>query len=113
MTYLPSDLINQNYTYFTNGTYYIIKTNNNCYSQYNSVYCDCINVYPEQDYLRSNVYTCSTSNNNQLAYTNFTDVLSYRLDFDKICVMIFICIFGMVFLLSCLSKYFFRGVFKS
>ena len=48
MTYLPSDLINQNYTYFTNGTYYIIKTNNNCYSQYNSVYCDCINVYPEQ-----------------------------------------------------------------
>lgn len=113
MTYLPTDLINSNYHYYSNGTYITIRTNNNCYSNYNTQYCDCFNIYPQLDYLRTKTYSCTGSSSQELDYSNFTDVLSYRVDFDKIGILIFICIFGLVFLLSCLAKYFFRGVFKS
>lgn len=113
MTYLPSDVINANYHYYSNGTYFTIKTNNNCYSQYNTQYCDCFYIYPQQDYLRSELFSCSGSNNQEISYSKFSDAVSYRLDIGWIIVITFIILFGMVFLLKSLSSMLFKGVFKS
>lgn len=112
MTYLPTDSLDSNYHYYSNGTYYTIRTNINCYSQYNSIYCDCYNIYPQQDYLKSKIFTCSGSNNSEIPFDSFSDTLSYRLDIDKIFVIGFIILFGMIFLLKALCSMLFRGVFK-
>lgn len=112
MTYLPSEVLNSNYHYYSNGTYYTIRTNLNCYQQYNSTYCDCFNIYPEQDYLKSKTYACTGSNISEIDFSNFTDTLSYRLDIDKIFLIGFIILFGMIFLLKCLCSMLFKGVFN-
>lgn len=112
-TYLPTDDINSSFTYYSDGSSITIRTNHNCYQNYNSTYCDCYKVYPSLDYLHTKTYSCTGSTTQELDFNTFTDVYSYRIDFDKIALLLFICIFGLVFVLSCLSKYFFRGVFKS
>lgn len=99
MTYLPSNYINSNYTYILSSNYYQVRTNNNCYANYNSTYCDCYNIYFNNDYLVSDAYSCNvnSSTTGLISYSNFTDNFYYRLDFDKICVIfmaiVIICYF--------------------
>lgn len=112
MTYLPSEYIDSNYKYYSNGTYFTVRTNKNCYSNYNSTYCDCVYIYPQQDYLVSNTFSCTGSNNQELSYTNFSDVVSYRLDFVNIAILIFLILFGMLSLFGVLCSMLFKGVFK-
>lgn len=112
MTYLPTDYINSNYHYYSNGTYFTIRTNKNCYTNYNSSYCDCYYIYPNQNYLVSNVFSCTGSNNQELSYSNFSDEWRYRLDVDKIFLMVFILGFVVVFVLVMFFKMLFKGVFK-
>ena len=50
MYYLPTNLINQNYYYNISNNYIVVRTNNNCYQNYQTTYCDCYNVYPQLDY---------------------------------------------------------------
>ena len=93
MTYLPSDYINANYSYVLSSNSYQVRTNNNCYTQYTSTYCDCYDIYYNNDYLVSNSYSCTISNNSHIIdYTNFTDNFYYRLDFDKILIIFFIIV---------------------
>lgn len=89
-TYMPSDLINSNYTYYLNNNYYVVRTNNNCYNNYNTQYCDCVDVFPMLDYSRSNAYSCSTSYSHTINYDSFTSDYWYRLDIDKILVIFII-----------------------
>lgn len=88
MTYLPSNYISSNYSYIYNNNYIQVRTNQNCYTNYNTQYCDCYNVYYNYDYVVSDKYSCSLSNNsNTISYTNFTDNYYYRLDFAYICII--------------------------
>ena len=93
-TFLPTDLINDNYTYNINNDTIIVRTNNNCYTQYTSTYCDCVNVFPKLDYLRSEVYSCNVNQNasNNVSRETFTDDYFYRLDLTNI-LIIFIILF--------------------
>lgn len=64
MYYLPSDLINSNYLYNVSNNYIVVRTNRNCYQNYNTTYCDCYNVYPELDYMVTTDYDCNYSQSN-------------------------------------------------
>ena len=71
--YLPNDLINQNWKYNFNGDYIIIRTNQNCTTNYNNQYCDC-KAYNMKNNVVSTNYSCNyTSDSNQsIAYTSLS-----------------------------------------
>lgn len=58
--YIPIEYNNSNYRYYENGNYIRIVTNNNCYTQYNTTYCDIYDYNVERN-LISKTYT---GNNN-------------------------------------------------
>jgi hypothetical protein len=60
--YLPESIINNNYSYYLNGNNIRIITNNNCYTQYNSTYCDCYDYIYSKDILTESI-SCNTSSN--------------------------------------------------
>ena len=97
-TYMPSDLINSQYTYYLNNNYYVVRTRNNCYYNYNTEYCDCVDVFPMLDYSRSNAYACSTSYSHTINYDSFTSDYWYRLDIDKILVIFMILAILIIFI---------------
>lgn len=91
MYYLPSNLINSNYYYNVSNDYIVIRTNNNCYQSYNTIYCDCYNVYPNLDYMTTTAYSCNYNQTNaNIPYSNFTDNHWYRVDTYKSLIMFFI-----------------------
>lgn len=92
MTYLPSDDINTNYRYTITDSNYLIRTNNNCYTQYNTTYCDCYYIYPHNDYIKSEIQTCNYNSGTWVNSSNFTSDYWYRLDIDK-SLIIFIILF--------------------
>lgn len=98
-TYLPSDLINQNYKYRINNNYYVVITNDNCYTNYNTTYCDCVNVFPQLDYIISETYSCSTTQStNYVSYNKFTDDFYYRIDLSSILIIFFVLSIFIVYL---------------
>lgn len=98
-TYLPSDFINSNYKYRINGDYYVVIKDTNCYQQYSSTYCDCVNVYPKFDYISSEVYSCSLSNSsNYLSSNYFTSDFYYRIDLSSILIIFLIFAIFIVYL---------------
>lgn len=58
--YIPNEYNNTNWKYYENGNYIRIVTNNNCYTQYNTTYCDIYDYNVERN-LISKTYT---GNNN-------------------------------------------------
>lgn len=83
MIYLPEDYLNENYSYFYNGDYYIIHTNNNCTDDL----CDCYNIYQDNNYLVSSSYQCiSPSDEYIIAFNRFTDDFYYRNDLANILI---------------------------
>lgn len=60
--YIPNTIYNQNYSYYINGSNILIVTNNNCYTNINNQYCDCITYNPEQK-IYSNTKSCTTNQN--------------------------------------------------
>ena len=112
MTYLPTNSINSNFKYTANNDYIRIYTNNNCYTQYNSTYCDCYYIYPKLDYLQSEISSCNVSNlNNTISYTNFTDNYYYRIDFVNILLMFSVMFFFIIYIpIKIFSKIFRKGV---
>lgn len=111
MTYLPSNLINSDYKYQLNGDYFKVITNQNCYTQYNSTYCDCFNVYPHLDYIVSEKSSCNTNVNSFVTSSSFTDNFYYRVDFPAILIMLFIMSFFILYIpFKVFSKIFRKGV---
>lgn len=75
--YIPSDKINSNYSYRFNGDFIDIITNQNCYSQYSTTYCDCYR-YNYKENVMSQTYTCSTNSNNPIInYQLITSDINY------------------------------------
>ena len=60
--YIPNDYINESYSYYFNGDYINIITNNDCYTQYNSTYCSCYQ-YNRENNVVSESYSCNISSN--------------------------------------------------
>lgn len=112
MTYLPTEYINSNYKYTANNDYIRVYTNNNCYNQYSSQYCDCYYIYPKIDYLVSEKSSCNVSNlTNTISYEKFTDNYYYRIDFTNILIMFFIMSFFIFYIpIKLVSKIFRKGV---
>lgn len=100
MYYLPSDLINSNYLYNVSNNYIVVRTNRNCYQNYNTTYCDCYNVYPELDYMVTTDYDCNyTQSSANIPYTSFTSNTWYRIDMYKSLIM-YLIIFLFTFYLG-------------
>ena len=97
-SYLPSNLISNNYRYTISNNIITIHTNQNCYTQYSTTYCDCVQVYPQLDYLQSESYSCNYNPSTYLSSSSFTGDYWYRLDLSNI-LIIFLILFIFIFAL--------------
>lgn len=100
--YIPNNLINQNYSYRINGDFIDIITNQSCYTNYNTTYCNCYR-YNYKNNITTDVYSCSTNNNNPVINyqlitndINYSEVLRERFIQDKGIVLLMI-ILGILF----------------
>ena len=95
-TYLPSKFINQNYRYTISSDTIVVHTNNNCYQNYNTTYCDCYNVFPKLDYIETMAYSCNYNPSTYLSNTTFKSDIWYRYDLSSI-LIIFLILFIFIF----------------
>lgn len=81
--YIPNNYNNQNYKYNFSGDYIIIRTNQNCRTNYNTQYCDCY-AYNYENNVISEAYECTyntTSNqtiNNTYISSDINDSMYIR-----------------------------------
>lgn len=104
--YMPNQYINSYYQYYLDNNYILVRTNNNCYTQYSTTYCDCFRVFPNYNYVKSDIYSCSGGsyyvNSNQLS----NDIFQLP-NVSNIFITYFIIIFILVYILRLLW-----GVFR-
>lgn len=75
--YIPSQYNNSSYRYRLNDEYVSIMTNNNCYTQYSTTYCDCYNYYYKLNVVTES-YQCSlNTSTNLLNYSSITSDINY------------------------------------
>lgn len=98
MHYLPTNFINNNYRYSINNYYYTVRTNKNCYTQYSTTYCDCYDIYFNNNYLSTDSYQCIYNSSTNINVSNFTDNEYYRIDMPQILLMFFIIVVMCYFL---------------
>lgn len=99
MHYIPEEYLNSNWNYYYNNNYFIVRTNNNCYTNYNTQYCDCYNIFQNNDYLISNSYSCSTPNvQYSIPYNSLTNNYHYRIDFANSMIIFLIYILFAIYL---------------
>ena len=96
-SYLPSSLINSSYRYTIANDSIVVHTNNNCYNNYSTTYCDCIQVYPKMDYLESETYSCNYNPSSFVSSSRFTNDIWYRIDLSDT-LLIFLILFLFIFL---------------
>lgn len=107
--YLPNNLINNAYNYQLSNETIIVHTNRNCYTQYNTTYCDCINVSPRLDYLVSNSYSCSNNFTNVIDKSQFTNDYMYSVNFpSSLIIATFLIIFFIYLPYKIISRMFGR-----
>lgn len=100
--YIPVDKVNSNFSYRFNGDYIMIITNQNCYTNYTTQYCDCYQ-YNYKNNVMSDTLTCNTSSNNAvIPFSSISSDINYsqyiRNNFiqDK-GTIIFMVILGLLF----------------
>ena len=75
--YIPSEYINENYKYTINQDEITIITNENCETNYNSQYCDCMRYNIKYNII-TNRYQCNRNPSNYiLNSTQLTDDINY------------------------------------
>lgn len=75
--YMPSEYINENYKYTISGDELTIITNENCETNYNTQYCDCMR-YNERYNIITERYQCNRNPNNYiLSSSQLTDDINY------------------------------------
>lgn len=75
--YIPKDYINNNWYYRYNGDYVIITTDVQCYQNYNTTYCNCIQ-YNWKTNVMETMYQCARQQtNNDIPRTNITSDINY------------------------------------
>lgn len=84
-TYLYSDLINENFQYSIDNEGIVVYKN--CDNNNN---CTCEKVFTNNNYLRSEPYTCSYTNITPYNYNNLSSDFSISNDFDKILIILLI-----------------------
>ena len=67
--YVPEDYIKDSWKYTINNDTITIMTNNNCYNQYSSTYCDC-RQYNIKYNIVGDIYQCNTNNTNNIISVN-------------------------------------------
>ncbi len=97
MIYLPSDLLNNNNTYYLSDNYIVVEENGSCR-----------NVYFRDDYITTDSYVCSSINLPTLSFDKFTDSYFYRLDIASIIFMLFALIGAIILIFNLLFKSLFR-----
>lgn len=88
--YLPDWSIHNNWNYFYNNNDIVAFTNENCYYNYNTQYCDCFRFQTNNHYNHSDRYSCSLNNTYNINYNRLTSDFYYRNDIADICIVIFI-----------------------
>ena len=84
--YIPEEYNNQNYKYTISNDEITIITNENCYTNYNSTYCDCYR-YNERYNIITKAYSCNNNvGNYQIEYSNISSNVndSYRITRDYV-----------------------------
>ena len=77
--YVPTEYINENYKYTINQDEITIITNENCVTNYNSQYCDCMR-YNEKYNIVTNRYQCNRNPSNYVLSSNqLTDDINYSM----------------------------------
>lgn len=108
-TYLPSEDINTNYRYRMSDSNYLVITNNNCYTQYNTTYCDCYYIYPKNDYIKSETQSCNYNQSTYVSSNQFTSDYWYRLDISQVLIIFTILfLFGLYMPYRIISRLFGR-----
>ena len=82
--YIPTAYYNQNYKYTISNDEITIITNKNCYTNYNTQYCDCYR-YNEKYNIITNSYSCNSNPGNyQINYNYLSNDIndSYRITRD-------------------------------
>lgn len=75
--YIPTEYINENYKYTISNDEITIITNENCYTNYNNQYCDCIK-YNEKYNIKTEVFQCNRNPSNYILNSNqLTDDVNY------------------------------------
>lgn len=75
--YIPNEYINQNYRYTISGDEITIITNENCYTNYNNQYCDCMR-YNERYNIITERYECNRNPSNYiLSSSQLTSDINY------------------------------------
>lgn len=75
--YVPTEYINENYKYTISQDEITIITNENCETNYNSQYCDCMR-YNEKYNIVTERYQCNRNPNNYIINSNqLTDDINY------------------------------------
>lgn len=75
--YIPSEYINENYKYTINQDEITIITNENCYTNYNNQYCDCIK-YNEKYNIVTERYQCNRNPSNYIiSSSQLTEDVNY------------------------------------
>lgn len=75
--YVPEDYIKANWKYTINNDTITIMTNNNCYTQYSSTYCDC-RQYNIKYNIIGDIYQCNVNNtNNIINVSQLTNDINY------------------------------------
>lgn len=105
MTYLPTDLINEDYNYSVDNNNIVVLKN--CE---NSL-CVCNSVLTDLDYQITNDFVCYESDYKYfLNYSNFTDSVYYRKDLSSILtIFTILCIFCFLIPLKVVFRFFKKG----
>lgn len=98
--YLPNDYINSNYSYNLDNQYILVNTHTNCFTQYNTTYCDCFRVYPNYNYIKSDTYSCSINNNYNTSYQSFSSNIFNMPNIANNFIVYFIIIIIFVYILN-------------
>lgn len=109
ITYLPSEHINNSYRYVPSDDHIRIITNQGCYSQYNTTYCNCYDIYPNYDYITSGTSSCNI-NVSYVDSTQFNSDWHYRIDAPNIILYASFYIVLTIFILFTLLKVFRKAI---
>lgn len=108
--FIPGELIDNSYKYTISDGVIRVITDNNCYQNYNSTYCDCYDVYINNDYMISNTIQCNANPTNYVTSVRFTSDIYYRKDLSDILLsflIILIISFGIP--LALITHFFKKG----
>ena len=98
--YLPSNYINDQWSYNLDSNYIQVRTNQNCYSQYSTTYCDCFRVYPNYNYVKSETYSCSLSNSYNSSFSVFSSDIYNLPNISNYFITYFIILFMCIYVLK-------------